>query len=557
MQMLNRISISAKMALLAGTAIGGLAVLAVFSHFSAARVAVNGPYYQQIIRGKDLVADVLPPPLYILESALASQMLANMTPEQARTERAEVIKMIEGAKKLQKDFADRIEVWKTELPDGKLKEAVLGDTVKYAQQFFAVFNNELAPAAEKGDLAKARTIVDESLMPLYLKQRLAVDAVVELAGNFSKENESQAAAAIVSANWLKFSAAGLIALLLGGISLAIASAVSRPVKAVVTGINKIRDQRDLSQRLTVQGTDEPAEIAKAFNGLVGEFDQIIAQAGKVASQVAAASTQVAASSEEMATNLQRQREQTDQVASTVQQLSHTVQEVARKAADARGLATVSGQEASGGQEVVAQTVTEIKSIADQVRSSAQSINSLGKKSEQIGEIIRVINDIADQTNLLALNAAIEAARAGEHGRGFAVVADEVRKLAERTTSATEEVARSIREIQTETLSAVKTIEDGSKRVSRGVELAQQAGTALSTIVDGAGNLTDQVAAIANATQEQAAAGEQMGKSIEVIQAVTQESATGAQQAAEASVSLSSQAESLRELVGRFKVTADR
>ena len=126
----------------------------------------------------------------------------------------------------------------------------------------------------------------------------------------------------------------------------------------------------------------------------------------------------------------------------------------------------------------------MQGIATEVQSSADTINALGKKSETIGEIIAVINDIADQTNLLALNAAIEAARAGEHGRGFAVVADEVRKLAERTTEATEEVSQSINGIQGETGSAVKLIESGSERVTRGVDLASQAGTALESIVSG-------------------------------------------------------------------------
>jgi methyl-accepting chemotaxis protein len=202
---------------------------------------------------------------------------------------------------------------------------------------------------------------------------------------------------------------------------------------------------------------------------------------------------------------------------------------------------------------VRQTVEEITKIADDVKRSAEAVTSLGKKGEQIGQIIEVINDIAEQTNLLALNAAIEAARAGEHGRGFAVVADEVRKLAERTTTATEEVARSIKEIQADTDGAVKRIESGSKRVAKGVELANNAGGALGKIVDASHSVASMVESIAAAAEEQSAASEQISRSIEQINAVTLESTQGAQQAAQAATQLSQQAELLQSMVGKFKL----
>jgi methyl-accepting chemotaxis protein len=237
----------------------------------------------------------------------------------------------------------------------------------------------------------------------------------------------------------------------------------------------------------------------------------------------------------------------------MEEMSASVVEVARKSTDACRTAEEAGSQATEGGNVVEKTVVEMKGIADQVTESARSVNNLGKKSEQIGQIISVINDIADQTNLLALNAAIEAARAGEHGRGFAVVADEVRKLAERTTTATEEVARSIREIQTDTGAAVGCIEEGTKKVQSGVQFATNAGEALRKIVQGSENVRQMVQSIAAAAEEQSAAGEQISKSVEQINAVTRESAEGAQQSSKAAAELSKQAELLERLVGRFKV----
>ena len=241
------------------------------------------------------------------------------------------------------------------------------------------------------------------------------------------------------------------------------------------------------------------------------------------------------------------------MSAAVEEMASSASEVAQKSEATSKAAADSRSQADEGGKIVAGTVHEMKLISEEVTSSASSVSDLGKKGEQIGAIIEVINDIADQTNLLALNAAIEAARAGEHGRGFAVVADEVRKLAERTTKATEEVAQSIREIQTGTGDAVQKIQSGSGRVSKGVELANSAGDALAKIVAGSGSVVEMVASIAAAATEQSAASEQIARSVQEISAVTRESTQGASQAAQAAANLSKDAERLRSLVAKFKV----
>jgi methyl-accepting chemotaxis protein len=185
--------------------------------------------------------------------------------------------------------------------------------------------------------------------------------------------------------------------------------------------------------------------------------------------------------------------------------------------------------------------------------SAETVKELGKSSDQIGEIVSVIDDIADQTNLLALNAAIEAARAGEQGRGFAVVADEVRKLAERTTKATKEIAQMIKKIQTDTEGAVESMEQGTKEVESGIYLADKAGESLKDIVSISQKVTDMVSQIAVASEQQSSASEQISKNVEAISAVTSETASGTQQVARAAEDLNRLTENLQELVGQFKV----
>jgi methyl-accepting chemotaxis protein len=277
--------------------------------------------------------------------------------------------------------------------------------------------------------------------------------------------------------------------------------------------------------LNLKTKDEIGELARATDSMSASLKQIMADINASASGVASASTEIAASNEEMSAGLAEQADQVSQVSAATEEMSATSQEVANKSTEGKG--------------VVEETVRRIEEIAGEVKASAAAVNTLGQKSEEIGQIIAVINDIADQTNLLALNAAIEAARAGEHGRGFAVVADEVRKLAERTTQATEQVGSSIREIQSETEGAVRRMEAGTQKVQGGVEFARQAGDALGSIVA--------------AAEQQSAATIEISQSVEQINSVAMQSKEGAQQAAAAAAQLSAEAEKLQALVKRFKL----
>jgi len=313
-------------------------------------------------------------------------------------------------------------------------------------------------------------------------------------------------------------------------------------------------QGDLSVGLAVENKDDLiGKLFTGFNNVVGNIRNIISKVTEAVQATASAANQISSSTEEMAAGAQEQSAQATEVAGAVEQMTKTIYETTKNTGQATEASKNSGKVAKEGGKVVEETIHGMNRIAEVVKKSAETVQALGKSSDQIGEIVQVIDDIADQTNLLALNAAIEAARAGEQGRGFAVVADEVRKLAERTTKATKEIATMIKQIQKDTSGAVESMEQGTKEVEIGKQLAEKAGTSLQEIIHGAELVVDIVTQVAAASEEQSSAAEQISKNIESISSVTQESASGIQQIAHASEDLNRLTLNLQELIAQFKV----
>jgi len=327
-------------------------------------------------------------------------------------------------------------------------------------------------------------------------------------------------------------------------------------EVMLEAMNKFADG-DLTISLNIEKNDEIGKLFEGFNKAVSNMGNLLSQVTEAVQATASASNEISSSSEEMAAGAQEQSSQTTEVAGAVEQMTKTIMETTKNASTASEAAKNSGIIAKEGGRVVTETIEGMNRVAQVVKQSAEMVHTLGKNSDQIGEIVQVIDDIADQTNLLALNAAIEAARAGEQGRGFAVVADEVRKLAERTTKATKEIASMIKQIQKDTEGAVQSMNQGTNEVARGKELANKAGDSLREIIAGADEVVDMVTQVAAANEEQSSAAEQISKNIEGISNVTQESAAGVQQIARAAEDLNRLTINLQELVSRFKIGVKR
>ncbi|MCK9283999.1 MAG: methyl-accepting chemotaxis protein [Rhodocyclaceae bacterium] len=329
--------------------------------------------------------------------------------------------------------------------------------------------------------------------------------------------------------------------------------ISRPIDEIRKVMRSIGETQDLSRRVDTRNRDEIAEIGRAFNDMVGSFQDLIRRVMDSAHEVMELSSRVAASAHHVALSSDEQNQASGSMAAAIEETKASIEQVASNSSDAHQIAERAGSLAQQGEEIVANAAGEMSRIAVAVTSSAQRIETLGEMSNQIVSIVNVIREIADQTNLLALNAAIEAARAGEQGRGFAVVADEVRKLAERTAQSTLEIGRTIEGIRSGTLEAVNSMHEGSARVQGGVTLTEKAGKSMAEIRVGAGQVIAAVSDIALAMQEQSAATNLVVENVDRIVTMAERNNADTNEIAQNAEQLEKLAGSLTRMVDQFKV----
>jgi methyl-accepting chemotaxis protein len=351
-------------------------------------------------------------------------------------------------------------------------------------------------------------------------------------------------------------AAVMAGIILGGIiSVVTTRRITRPISTVVAAMHRIVQGDLTGEDIVISTDDELGDMGRSANGMQQSLRQMIGSVSAGAERIATATEELSATAAEQAHGAESQKDQTHHVAASMQEMSSTVAQVAENSNKASEASRKAADTARHGGSIVEDALAKMRAIADSVGQTAKRVQELGKSSNQIGEIIGVIDDIADQTNLLALNAAIEAARAGEQGRGFAVVADEVRKLAERTSKATKEITAMIQNIQAETLSAVEAMQTGTQQVELGVESTTRAGTSLHEIIQSSEQVGEMILLIATAATEQSSATEEINSSIEQIAKITEQSAAGTRESAKAVRDLSDLASNLHALVSKFTVKA--
>ncbi|MCS6809036.1 MAG: methyl-accepting chemotaxis protein, partial [Bacteroidota bacterium] len=324
------------------------------------------------------------------------------------------------------------------------------------------------------------------------------------------------------------------------------------IQSILHEMNKFADG-DLTVSLRARNDDTIKQLYDGFNEVVHKMRLVLAEVLKLSQQVAASSNDICAGTERIATGMEVQKEQTHQILSAIEEMTRTIAANRDNALHAAEMARRAGVKAHEGGQVVQETIAGIEKITHAVMESAVMIEELRKSNDHVREILEIINDIAAQTNLLALNAAIEAARAGEQGRGFAVVADEVRKLAEKTVRSTKDIAQMVQQIQHDTTRAVQSIERGTQEVEREKALASQAEVALATIIQHMDDVERLIEGVAQSGQHLSDAGNMIAQSVHSISQITDKTALDTTTIAASTGELNTLTASLQKLVSIFKV----
>ncbi len=399
--------------------------------------------------------------------------------------------------------------------------------------------------------------VNERFIMGYTKYGRSVEKIisdlVEMNSVLAKESFDQAEEAYKSSRTkmlIAFSVGLLFSMFLAW---KIIGSIVGPLTKLQTAMSEIECCGDFTQRVDVSGSGEVGQTGVSFNKLLDSLQKALREILEHTARLEAATSELTATAQQAAKNSEMTSETSSSMAASVEEMSVSVTHINENAQGTYEITQRTGELSQQGGEVIRQTVNEMRAMAEAVRKSSESITELGQQSEQISSIVQVIKDVADQTNLLALNAAIEAARAGEQGRGFAVVADEVRKLAERTTSATGEIGAKISAIQNSAHLAVGAMSNAAGRVESGVVLADRAGEAITNIQQGAQLVQTHVNGAISALSEQDVASRSIAQQVERVALAAEENSIAARKSSDAAENIGHLARAMRGVVTKFKV----
>ena len=418
--------------------------------------------------------------------------------------------------------------------------------------YMALINGKVLPLSRDGRTEAAEDVLYGPALQAFRQAREAINALADYQVERAKRRYDNAQAAYVQMRGLTIGIIVFGLLAAGVLGWWLVGAIRRPLFEMRDVLGKL-NSGDLTHQVSYESDDEFGQMANDLNNAVSTQRQMISHVLNTVEQLATAGEELSAVTDQTTRTVSEQRSQTEQVATAMNEMTATVQEVAGNITQTADAAHEADAETQEGATVVQEAVEKINTLAQQIETSAQTIAEVEKNSEAISAVLDVIRGIAEQTNLLALNAAIEAARAGEQGRGFAVVADEVRTLAGRTQQSTEEINEMIEKLQSGSRRAVEVMEQSREQSQSAVEYAARSGDALRTISDAVQKISQMSAQIASAAEEQRAVSEEINRNIVHINDLAEQTASGAEETATASQDLSRMASDLQGLVMQFKV----
>ncbi|MDX2147542.1 MAG: methyl-accepting chemotaxis protein [Planctomycetota bacterium] len=517
------------------------------SYYGMNQLAHAGPSARAVVATEELLAEILKPSVLVHEP-MSELEAATCTSAPRHLERAQ-----QALDAWEKNLATRNALWRTWKDE--TTNNLLERVATSADAFVRAAREEALAPLERGDLAAAQRGMSEKVQPAFREYMSFLAQASDAAEQAHRSAISEGRAH--GSWWLRtvVIVSGVLAVAtLVPMALAMRRTKSR-LRLITQRMESVASgEVDLATRISdISGKDEAAQLARAFNGFAKRIHDLVRAAGYEMAQLVGSSRTITFSAEQLAQMMAHQTREVNEILRSVSQLTEVVKQVSLSARDATSLSEQAGLAASEGRGVVDQTVDQIRAIENAAKSVDSAVHSLKGRSDTIGRILTVINDIADQTNLLALNAAIEAARAGEHGRGFAVVADEVRRLAERTTSATAEISSVIEHIRGDTVLASDKTTDSLANVAQGVASASLAGGSLERIVDQSSHVSSSIEKIAAQTAQQAEVASAVRERTQAFHNGITEAEQATSLVAVASTDLARLSEAIGLTISKFKV----
>jgi methyl-accepting chemotaxis protein len=545
MQPLRNLKLAYRFAILVACVLLGFAIYGFWSFRTLGELKVNGPIYQHIIQGKDLVADILPPPEYIIESYLVGLQL-EVSPENQHAG------LIEHLKELKAEYDERHAFWQNQDLSVELQQTLLNQAHIPVTTFYGVAFNEFIPAIQRADSAAAAEAMVK-MKAAYEMHRQAIDKAVQIANNRVKTDETVAGQLIQSSIQTMLLVLAITILITIGLAIMISSSVGIPLSIMQKTMLEIQNMHDFTRRIEILNKDEIGLTAQTFNELTQSIHSALLHLLEDANQVSRAANELSTASQQLAVSSGQQSSSASSIAATLEQVNVSIGNVTNSAREAVDISRQSGNLSNQGGDIIHNATSAMMLIAETVQQTSSTIEDLGQQSYQISSVVQVIKDVADQTNLLALNAAIEAARAGEQGRGFAVVADEVRNLAKRTTKATEEISQMIKTMQTSTGNAISVMSAAVTKADEGAVIARQAGDAINQIKMGSNKVVEVVNCISDSLMEHNSASNNIATQVELVAHMAEENNAAVGQTASAAARLEKLASDMRSTVSKFKL----
>jgi methyl-accepting chemotaxis protein len=450
-----------------------------------------------------------------------------------------------------RDFEKLAKDYEALLDDDKDKQLLEDD--KMAMMIYRAGVAKALRLSKSSDAEGMRALIESDLTPLANKLAEAIKTHIEYNYEITRNAAEASASFARNARFLALGAVILGLVIVSVIGVLMTRSIRTALGSMQTLITRIENQQDFTARAEIHSNDEIGTMAGMLNRLLAKLQGNLKTIAEGAQKLSSASTHMTSSSDQVASASEQQSASASNMAASIEELTVSITHVGDRASEANAESTRSGKLAETGAKVIGQTVSDINEIADTVNAASGRIRELEEQSDRISSVVAVIREVADQTNLLALNAAIEAARAGEQGRGFAVVADEVRKLAERTAASTHEISSMVDTVRSSARNAVESMEHAVERVSAGVARAAEANTAIRQIGESSESAVDMVSEITHAIREQSSASTSIAQQVERIAQMAEESNAAARESAQSARELDTLANTMQKVVAGYRL----